>query len=114
MELFTDHTVRVVALGSALLGAVSGALGNALLRVTVNQTAGFSNGVLGATVDQATAGAIADLLIDGGSAVVAQVLGDVDPEDRFKLQELFGQDAFYSTLDDVVVAYQEGFHTDAD
>jgi hypothetical protein len=54
--------------------AVDGALGNAVLRVTVTPTAGFSNGTLGATVDQDTAGAIADLLIDGGAAVVAQVL----------------------------------------
>ena len=54
--------------------AVSGSLGNAVLQVTVNQSAGFSNGRLGATVDQATAGAIADLLIEGGAAVVAQVL----------------------------------------
>ena len=39
--------------------------------------------------------------------VVAQVLGDVDPADRYKLQELFGKDAFYGTLDDVVQAYQQ-------
>ena len=45
--------------------------------------------------------------------VVAQVLRDVDPEDPFKLQELFGKDAFYTTLDDVVAAYHESLGTDA-
>ena len=35
---------------------------------------GFSNGILGGTADEATARAIADQLIEGGSAVVAQVL----------------------------------------
>ena len=39
--------------------------------------------------------------------VVAQVLDDLDPDDRYELQELFGRDAFYGTLDDVVEAYQE-------
>jgi len=39
--------------------------------------------------------------------VVAQVLADVDPDDRQKLQELFGKDAHYGTLDDVVEAYQQ-------
>jgi hypothetical protein len=51
-----------------------GAIANAVLRVSITPDAGFSNGTLGGTVDQATAAAIADLLIDGGSAVVAQVL----------------------------------------
>ena len=45
--------------------------------------------------------------------VVAQVLGDVDPDDRYKLQELFGKDAFYGTLDDVVEAYQQDTRTQA-
>jgi hypothetical protein len=52
---------------------IPGALENAVIRMTVS-SAGFSNGVLGATADAHTAGAIADQLIDGGSAVVAQVL----------------------------------------
>ena len=37
--------------------------------------------------------------------VVAQVL-DVDPDDRYELQKLLGEDALYGTLDDVVEAYQ--------
>ncbi len=51
----------------------SGSVGNAIVRVTISE-GGFSNGTLGGTVDEATAGAIADELIEGGSAVVAQVL----------------------------------------
>ena len=54
--------------------AVDGSIGNAVLRVSITPAEGFSNGTLGGTVDQTTAAAIADLLIDGGSAVVAQVL----------------------------------------
>ena len=54
--------------------AVDGSIGNAVVRVSITPDAGFSNGTLGGTVDQATAAAIADLLIDGGSAVVVQVL----------------------------------------
>ncbi|MDH3653004.1 MAG: hypothetical protein OEN21_01940 [Myxococcales bacterium] len=54
--------------------AVDGAIGNAVVRVSITPDTGFSNGTLGGTVDQATAAAIADLLIDGGSAVVVQVL----------------------------------------
>ena len=45
--------------------------------------------------------------------VVAQVLDDVDPDDRYNLQELFGKDAFYGTLDEVVEAYQEALRKDA-
>jgi len=45
--------------------------------------------------------------------VVAQVLDDVDPEDRYRLQELFGEDALYVTLNDVVEAYQEAPPKDA-
>ncbi|MBT8464473.1 MAG: hypothetical protein KJO57_07300 [Deltaproteobacteria bacterium] len=54
--------------------SVDGSIGNAVLRVSITPAEGFSNGTLGGTVDQTTAAAIADLLIDGGSAVVAQVL----------------------------------------
>ncbi len=39
--------------------------------------------------------------------VVAQVLEDVDADDRYELVELFGRDAFYGTLGDVLEAYQE-------
>ncbi len=91
MELLVDGTAtRTVLLNvsdptdgavcaSGILGAipidiagVPGVMHNAVLPATIGDD-GFSNGTLGATVDQATAGAIADALIDGGSAVVAQV-----------------------------------------
>jgi high affinity sulfate transporter 1 len=39
--------------------------------------------------------------------VVAQVMVDMDPDDRFDLQKLIGEDAFYETLDDVVEAYRQ-------
>jgi high affinity sulfate transporter 1 len=39
--------------------------------------------------------------------VVAQVMEDVKEESRYKLRELFGEDAFYDTLDDVVKAYRQ-------
>ena len=54
------------------IAGVPGVMNNTLLRATISE-AGFSNGTLGGTVDQATAAEIADALIEGGSAVVAQV-----------------------------------------
>ena len=39
--------------------------------------------------------------------VVAQVLDDVREESRYNLRELFGEDAFYDTLDDVVEDYRK-------
>lgn len=39
--------------------------------------------------------------------VVAQVLEDVRETSRYRLRELFGEDAFYDTLDDVLKAYQK-------
>ncbi len=39
--------------------------------------------------------------------VVAQVLDDVREESRYHLNDLFGEDAFYDTLDDVMKAYQQ-------
>jgi len=39
--------------------------------------------------------------------VVAQVLDDVREESRYKLRQLFGEDAFYDTLDDVVKDYRK-------
>lgn len=39
--------------------------------------------------------------------VVAQVLDDVREESRYRLKELFGEDAFYDTLEDVVKEYQQ-------
>jgi len=39
--------------------------------------------------------------------VVAQVLDDVKETSRYRLRELFGEDAFYDTLDDVVQDYRK-------
>lgn len=64
---------------------VEGAIGNAVLRVSVTPDAGFSNGTLGGTVDEATATAIANALFEGASAVIDPIFdinddlsGDVD------------------------------------
>jgi len=38
--------------------------------------------------------------------VVAQVLDDVKATSRYNLVQLFGRDAFFETLDDVLNAYQ--------
>lgn len=39
--------------------------------------------------------------------VSAQVLDDVKEESRYKLTELFGEDSFYDTLEDVMKDYQQ-------
>jgi hypothetical protein len=39
--------------------------------------------------------------------VVAQVLDDVEEQSRYELRELFGEDAFYDTLEDVMKDYQQ-------
>ena len=39
--------------------------------------------------------------------MVAQVLDDVREESRYNLRQLFGEDAFYDTLDDVIKDYRE-------
>jgi SulP family sulfate permease len=39
--------------------------------------------------------------------VVAQVLDDVRDQSRYELRELFGEDAFYDTLEDVMKDYQQ-------
>lgn len=39
--------------------------------------------------------------------VVAQVMEDVREESRYHLRELFGEDAFYDTLEDVLQAYRQ-------
>jgi hypothetical protein len=39
--------------------------------------------------------------------VVAQVMEDVKEESRYNLRQLFGEDAFYDTLEDVVKAYRQ-------
>jgi len=43
----------------------------------------------------------------GVRLVVAQVLDDVREKSRYKLRQLYGEDAFYDTLDDVVKDYQK-------
>ncbi len=51
---------------------------------------------------------IFDLLKDKGvHLVVAQVMDDVTEVSRYELRELFGEDAFFDTLDDVVAAYRQ-------
>jgi MFS superfamily sulfate permease-like transporter len=39
--------------------------------------------------------------------VVAQVLDDVREQSRYDLLKLFGEDALYDTLDQVITAYQQ-------
>jgi len=49
-----------------------------------------------------------DMLKDKGvRLVVAQVMDDVREESRYQLRKLFGADAFYDTLDDVLQAYRQ-------
>jgi MFS superfamily sulfate permease-like transporter len=44
---------------------------------------------------------------EGVRLVIAQVMEDVKEESRYNLRQLFGEDAFYDTLEDVVKAYQQ-------
>ena len=46
--------------------------------------------------------------------VVAQVLDDVREESRYNLRQLFGEDAFYDTLEDVMKDYQQQTGTAAE
>ena len=62
-------TLGTIPIGVA---GVQGAIENAVVRMTVSTT-GFSDGVLGGTAAQATAGAMFDEMCGGSSAVVAQV-----------------------------------------
>jgi hypothetical protein len=62
-------TVGVIPLNVA---GIAGQMNNAVLRATVSN-GGLSNGSLGATVGGATAAAIADLIIDNGGVLVAEV-----------------------------------------
>ena len=55
------------------IGDVTGEFTNANVRMTVSDQ-GFSDGLLSITIDEDTAKAIADALIEGGSQVVTQVL----------------------------------------
>ena len=54
------------------IGGEPGQISSALIRVTLTE-GGLSNGSLGATVGGATAAAIADLIIDNGGVLVAEV-----------------------------------------
>jgi len=49
----------------------------------------------------------------GVRLVVAQVMDDVREESRYQLRELFGEDAFYDTLDDVLQAYRQEMSTES-
>jgi hypothetical protein len=42
----------------------------------------------------------------GVRLVVAEVLDDVREQSRDELRQLFGEDAFYDTLEDVLQAYK--------
>jgi MFS superfamily sulfate permease-like transporter len=56
----------------------------------------------------ATLRSIFAILKDKGiRLVVAQVMEDVKEESRYNLRQLFGEDAFYDTLEDVVKAYRQ-------
>jgi len=55
------------------IGGIDGAFANTVVRMTVSGQ-GFSDGTLGATVDENTAVGIAEALLEGGGAVVEQVL----------------------------------------
>lgn len=55
------------------VAGIPGSMGNAVVRATLSE-AGLSNGMLGATVPEETAKSIADALVEGGAAVVGQVL----------------------------------------
>jgi len=43
----------------------------------------------------------------GVRLVVAQLMLDVDEVSRYHIKQLFGEDAFYETLDDVINAYEQ-------
>lgn len=49
----------------------------------------------------------------GVRLVVAQVLDDVKAESRYRLRELFGEDAFYGRLEDVLQDYRKDFEVQA-
>ncbi len=76
----SDPTTAGTVCASGTLGnipisiaGVPGVFGNVVVRATVDQTQGFT-GLLGSTVDEATAVTIAELLLEGAGAVVTQVL----------------------------------------
>ena len=48
-----------------------------------------------------------------GSLVVAEVMEDVKAHARYRLNEIFGDDAFYDRLDDVVKQYRQQFNVAA-
>jgi hypothetical protein len=76
----SDATTDGTVCASGTLGAipisiagVPGTFGNVVVRATVDQAQGFT-GLLGSTVDEATAVQIAELLLEGAGGVVSQVL----------------------------------------
>jgi MFS superfamily sulfate permease-like transporter len=46
--------------------------------------------------------------------VVAQVMEDIKAQSRYNLQQLFGKDAFFETLGDVMTAYRQQVMADSD
>jgi len=58
------------------IGGIEGNLANTTVRMTVSGQ-GFSDGLLGATMDDATAAAVMEAMLVGGGALAAQVL-DID------------------------------------
>jgi MFS superfamily sulfate permease-like transporter len=49
----------------------------------------------------------------GVRLVIAKVLEEVNAESRYELRRLFGEDAFYDTLEEVVKAYQQQWGAEA-
>jgi MFS superfamily sulfate permease-like transporter len=60
--------------------------------------------------DYSAAGTLRSLFMilkdKGIRLVIAQVLDDVREQGRYELRQLFGEDAFYDTLDDVIKDYR--------
>jgi hypothetical protein len=55
------------------IGGINGSLDNTVVRMTVSPQ-GFSDGQMGATIDEMTAVGIMEALLEGGGAIAAQVL----------------------------------------
>jgi hypothetical protein len=69
-EVCASGTIGTIPL---TIGGIHGAFTNSVVRMTLSAD-GFSDGLLGVTIDEVTAVAIAEALLEGGGAVVAQVL----------------------------------------
>ena len=60
------------------IGDVDGSIENAVVRMTISSQ-GFSDGILGGTADERTAGAMGEEIAAGGGAVVAQLFDIISP-----------------------------------